>query len=123
MDKITHEMRLAQWTNIIHSCAASGLSKRAWCQQNSIDEKQFYYWQRRIRSQVFEFQKCSEATALATTTATFVEVPTNLSSFQKNSPSNQVAATVCVNGFTIEISESASETFLKSLFGAIAYVK
>jgi NAD-dependent DNA ligase len=37
MDKITHEMRI-------------------WCQQNCIDEKQFYYWQRRIRNQVFELQ-------------------------------------------------------------------
>lgn len=121
MDKIAHEMRLAQWTNIIQACAASGLHKRTWCQQNGIDEKQFYYWQRRIRKQVFEVQNLSESTPLATTT--FVEMPTSLESFKKKSSSNQVAATIYVNGCIIEISESASESFLKSLIGAIAYAK
>lgn len=123
MDKITHEMRLTQWTNIIQSCTASGLPKRTWCQQNSIDEKQFYYWQRRIRNQVFELQVNSKSTVLAATTTSFVEMPTNLESFQKGSSSNQVAATVCVNGYMITISESASEAFLRSLIGAITYVK
>jgi putative transposase len=53
MDKATHEMRIVQWTEIIRQCNNSGISKRTWCENNNVDEKQFYYWQRRIREEVF----------------------------------------------------------------------
>ena len=58
MDSITHEMRLAHWVPIVKECNNSGMSKKAWCIANNINEKQFYYWQCRIREEVFhEFKK------------------------------------------------------------------
>ena len=51
MDQKTHLVRMEQWAPIIKECCASGLSKRAWCMQNGIKVKQFYYWQRKIRRQ------------------------------------------------------------------------
>lgn len=54
MDKISHEMRLAQWTYIICECNSSGKSKKSWITANGIDEKQFYYWQRHVREEVFQ---------------------------------------------------------------------
>lgn len=30
MDKVTHEMRLMQWTNIVHECRSSDMGVRAW---------------------------------------------------------------------------------------------
>ena len=44
MDKISHEMRLAQWTSIIRECNNSGMPKKSWMEINNINEKQFYYW-------------------------------------------------------------------------------
>ena len=69
MDKITRKMRLAQWTSIIRECNSSGMSKKSWITDNNIDEKQFYYWQRRIREEAIqELQpSCSSPT-------TFVEL-------------------------------------------------
>ncbi len=49
MDVTTAEIRYQRWVQVIHDWSKSGLSKRDYCQQNAIDEKQFYYYQRRIQ--------------------------------------------------------------------------
>ena len=36
MDKITSNVRRQQWLDIIQACNASGLTKKAWCEQNGI---------------------------------------------------------------------------------------
>ncbi|WP_278245859.1 hypothetical protein [Clostridium sp. DL-VIII] len=43
MDKTTHKMRLMHWTSIIIECRSSGKGVRCWCNENNINEKQFYY--------------------------------------------------------------------------------
>ena len=48
MDKIISDVRRQQWLDIIQACNASGLIKKAWCEQNGINIKSFYYWQRRL---------------------------------------------------------------------------
>lgn len=50
MDGKTTEIRYQQWAQAIHDWRNSGLSKRDYCREKGIDEKQFYYYQRRIRS-------------------------------------------------------------------------
>ena len=50
MDATTAEIRYQRWAQVIQDWSNSGLSKRGYCQQNAIDEKQFYYYQRRIRA-------------------------------------------------------------------------
>jgi putative transposase len=60
MDKITHEMRLMQWTPIVRECRSSGMAVKAWCLENNVNEKKFYYWQRRIREEAFGTLKNTE---------------------------------------------------------------
>ena len=50
MDVTTAEIRYQRWVQVIQDWSNSGLSKRDYCQQNAIDEKQFYYYQHRIRA-------------------------------------------------------------------------
>ncbi len=50
MDVATAEIRYQRWVQVIQDWSNSGLSKRGYCQQHEIDEKQFYYYQRRIRA-------------------------------------------------------------------------
>ena len=50
MDAATAEIRYQRWVQVLQDWSNSGLSKRDYCQQNAIDEKQFYYYQRRIRA-------------------------------------------------------------------------
>lgn len=46
--------RAQEWTALIQECSASGLTKREFCQQRGISEKSFYYWLRKLRTQMAE---------------------------------------------------------------------
>lgn len=120
MDNITHEMRLSNWTKLVQECNASGLPKKQWCAQNQVDEKQFYYWQRRVREEVYALQTCTDSSLLS---RAFVEVPSILCTSETKHESKSISATVRINGCVIEIADSASDTFLRQLFGALSYVQ
>ena len=47
--EVKHKYLLTKWAPIIQECRNSGLTVKAWCAENSINEKQFFYWQRRVR--------------------------------------------------------------------------
>ena len=51
---VRDEYRAQQWAMVIQECAASGLSNREFCRQRGIPEKRFYYWQRKLRTQIVE---------------------------------------------------------------------
>lgn len=40
--------RMAEWAQRVSECRSSGLTVRKWCEQHEINEKTYYYWQRRI---------------------------------------------------------------------------
>ena len=49
---VRDEYRAQQWAMVVQECAASGLSNREFCKQRGIAEKSFYYWQRKLRTQI-----------------------------------------------------------------------
>lgn len=51
---IRGEYRAESWRAVIQECSASGLSNREFCRQRGISEKSFYYWLRKLRSQIAE---------------------------------------------------------------------
>ena len=51
---VRDEYRAQQWAVVVQECAASGLSNREFCKQRGIVEKTFYYWQRKLRTQLVE---------------------------------------------------------------------
>ena len=54
MDKITRQVRIEHWTQIMNECLNSGMNKTKWCRANGISDKQFFYWQRILRKEAFE---------------------------------------------------------------------
>ncbi len=46
--------RMEQWKQIIQECRRSGLSNKAYCQQQGISEKTYYYWLRKVRTAAAE---------------------------------------------------------------------
>ena len=44
--------RVQEWAMLIRECSASGLTKREFCQQRGISEKSFYYWLKKLRTQM-----------------------------------------------------------------------
>ena len=51
---VRDEYRAQTWATLIRECSNSGLTKREFCQQRGISEKSFYYWLRKLRSQMAE---------------------------------------------------------------------
>ena len=51
---VRDEYRAQTWAMLIQECNSSGLTKREFCQQRGISEKSFYYWLRKLRSQMAE---------------------------------------------------------------------
>ena len=56
MDQSTTNIRLASWKTTIESCQArpEGMSVRQWLAENQIPEKQYYYWQRKVRRLAYD---------------------------------------------------------------------
>ena len=47
--KITHEIRMKHWMQIIAQRQQSGLTVKGFCAQQDIPIKQYYYWQHKLR--------------------------------------------------------------------------
>ena len=118
MDKITHEVRLKQWTSIIHECRNSGMTARAWCLENNVNEKQFYYWQRRVRKNTLE----SLVKADYQSHPSFVQLPIpahsseNISSFTPD-------MVLRIGDTVLELSNSTSEELLLKVLKGISNAK
>ena len=103
---MSRQERLENWTARIMTCRSSGMTVRAWCRENGLSEKTYYYWQRRL------FQALSEQQAAHETA--FAEVTLPQSGCSKN-----VAVTVRIAGAEADIHSGADaapvETVLRSL--------
>ena len=51
---MTHQFRLSHWAGVMRERNESGLSIRAWCRENGVGEKTYYYWQRQLRETACE---------------------------------------------------------------------
>jgi putative transposase len=118
MDKITHEMRLMQWTSIVRECRGSGMAVKAWCLENNVNEKKFYYWQRRIREEAFDSLKKAESTKQTN----FVQLPL-LADSSRNTSSFKADMIVRVGNNVLELSNTVSEELLSKVLKVISDAK
>ena len=51
---VRDKYRAQTWAMLIQECNNSELTKREFCQQRGISEKSYYYWLRKLRSQMAE---------------------------------------------------------------------
>ena len=49
-----NEYRAQSWALVIKDCAGSGLTNKEYCLQHGINEKTFYYWLHKLRTQASE---------------------------------------------------------------------
>jgi len=118
MDKITHEMRLMKWTPIIRECRSSGMAVKSWCIENNVNEKQFYYWQRRIREEVFGSLKKTELSSQPN----FVQLPVPSDS-SRNTSSFSADMVIHVGTNVLELSNNVSEDLLTKVLKVLSNVK
>ncbi len=57
MDNLTiaaHNQKISFWIQVIKECKSSNLTVSAWCQQNGVNIKTYYYWMRKIKREAFD---------------------------------------------------------------------
>ena len=54
VQSVNKRIKTEQWMQRIKECQDSGLSIRAWCEQNNICEQTYYSWLRKLRALAIE---------------------------------------------------------------------
>lgn len=110
--EITHGVRLANWAEILRARRDSGLSVRCYCQEQGINEKTYYYWQRRLREATCN--RLEEQTNAATHSemTRFAALPM---------PSNRSGGNIVIrmNGTEVEISSGAEPATIDTVLRII----
>lgn len=125
MDKITHKVRREQWTKIVTECLASGMNKTAWCREQGISVKSFFYWQRRLREDAYLTNieaSCPPAvhtpTELPTQAVDFIELKAPEHS-SDSSKKFQPDVIIRKGEFSIELSNTTSPELLRMIGGLL----
>ena len=120
MDKNENEKNLIKWTPIIQKCRSSGICVRPWCRENNISEKQFYYWERRIKRKDFETQKAIQPQ----NKANFVEIqPPIDSSINISIPTFKADMVIHVGNNVLELSNTVSENLISMVLKVMSNAK
>ena len=69
---VRDEYRAQMWAGLIQECKVSGMTNKDFCEQRGVSEKSFYYWQKKLRTQL------AEAAAPQLVQLDPVSVPTDL---------------------------------------------
>ena len=61
LTKYTNDLKAQKWTEIVVSCNESGMSKTAWCRENNVSIKSFFYWQHKLRMKMIDSPSAAKA--------------------------------------------------------------
>jgi arsenate reductase-like glutaredoxin family protein len=122
MDKLTavsHDFNLNLWITRIKECRKSGMKVTAWCQENNIGIKTYYYWMRKIKREAFESlpAEIKESIPALSDSKAPVFSRIDLSTDKRSAP--QAAVTIHLNGITIDVQDGASEMMIQRTLRAV----
>ena len=121
MDQTTHQVRMANWQKIIQKCQdrPKEQSAKAWLAENSIPEKQYYYWLRKLRKLAYADSSALLPAVSSTqaSTVAFAEFPAKDVIPDEAPP----AVTIKTTKATVEISSAIPEALMIKLVKAVAH--
>ena len=129
MDQITHDVRTAQWAEIVRKCheRPENQSAKNWLNENGINEKQYYYWQRRLRSMAAGTTNKSLPTTRSSGEVTFIEMPSPNElpgkRMEEVTINSGLAALIRVGGLEIELHNGISDELLGKILKVTAYAR
>ena len=110
---VAQQTHLSEWAEQIRACQSrpQGMKIDEWCQLHNITKTNYYWRLRKVREAYLE---------TAEQTQTFVEVPSPTIHPVNMTSEHKVADVIrSGNNLTLEITEQASASFLKTLLGVI----
>ena len=121
------QVKLQYWLHAIHECRSSGLTNQAWCEQNGISLKNYYYWIAKIRKLAIEDlprKQYGDSQTLPckpepaeTKDSVFEEVHLPVST--KVPPTGSPDAVIHVKDISLEVFEHTSDPLLRRLMKAV----
>ena len=134
---VKHMARLSKWKERIIACRNSGQPVQGWCEQNGINPKTYYRWERLLMAEavrIADEHRSSEADALlAGTTGSFNTQTSQAQGFKAQVPcivkldyAKTVQRPECafkLNGVEIVVPEDVSPAFLGKLLEAAAHAR
>lgn len=125
MDQIAHEVRLANWKQIIEECHArpEGQSAKQWLSERGISTKCYYYWQRKLRLQAYDQMKQSQAlpTVQEDSAVTFAEIPFPAQSDTPETDHFHPTAVIRSGGMAVALSNSVSDGLLARILQEVRH--
>lgn len=129
MDQITHDVRTAHWAEIVRKCheRPENQSAKNWLNENGINEKQYYYWQRRLRNMAAGTTNKSLPTTRSSGEVTFIEMPSPNElpgeRMEEVTINSGPAALIRVGGLEIELHNGISDELLGKILKVTAYAR
>ncbi len=110
--ELKHMARLTEWKEKVAACRSSGQTVRAWCREQGIAVKTYYYWEKEVLSEAGRQMTARESG----TGSRFVEVPA-LPERADTGPA--LAAKLRVGSGELEIYAGADEVMVGTLLRAL----
>lgn len=125
MDQLTHNVRRANWLNIIKQCQErpANVTVRQWLKDNDIKEKSYYYWLRKFRKESYDQMQLPAATE-EPAEISFVEFAALTSEkvvSTQDSLNSTTTAVIRHGAITLEISNAISEEVLSLLLKEVIH--
>lgn len=117
--EVKHQYYLSKWAPVIQKCRSSGITVKAWCQENNVDEGQFFYWQRRVREELCTSVQTTEKEQ------TTVFAPLPIQAYNKETPrSDQFRPdlVISVGDYRLELGNQTSTELLEAVLKVIHHV-
>ncbi len=131
MDQITHNVRDAQWHEIISQCQnrSEEITVKQWLADNGIREKAYYYWLRKFRKQAYAQGHLPATGTPAVSNVTFAEVPVpcqKLTGLYKATDAAPVevirpVAVIRNTGLTVALTNEISESLLSCILREVSH--
>ena len=117
VQKLTHEVRLQQWSKTVKECRSSGKSIKAWCDGQNINIKSYYYWQKKVcQATCRELAMNHPQPSIALNPAS---IPVVAELRKPEPPAGQLALTIQRNHMDIQIYRGADAALVETVFLAI----
>lgn len=131
MDQITHNVRSAQWLEIVTQCQnrPEGTIVKQWLSDNGIKEKAYYYWLRKFRKQAYAQMHLSSTEVSVGSDISFAEVsipdqrPTGILKATEETTVEAIRPVAVIKNtdITIALTNEVSDSLLSRILREVAH--
>lgn len=120
--QIKHQYHLSKWMPIVQECRTSGMTVKAWCLENNVNEKQFFYWQRRVREELCTSVQVPEKEHKQNPTI-FAQLP--IQDNHKGTPQSNLFKpdlVISIGDYRLELANQTSHELLEAVLKVLHHV-